>query len=162
MPPSHGGKGVPRDEAFACCISFRRAKPKTDGDCSSWSPSSDEFWKLPLPCPHHYFSPPSGERETNGQPVTCLERFGAHAHRGLLPGSELPPVGSEPSARAVSAKPCPLCLCPSASPQTLSSEQRNVYMERDCQGFKLHPLRNELSSYSLFVSFLKRLKCFLI
>lgn len=49
-----------------------------------------------------------------------------------------------------------------ASSETLSSEHRNVYMEGDCQGFKLHLLRNKLSSYSLFVSFLQRLKCFLI
>lgn len=40
-----------------------------------------------------------------------------------------------------------VCVCPSPSPpDPLSSEQRNVYMKRDCQGFKLHPLGNELSS----------------
>ena len=56
LPPSLGGKSVPRYEVFALymyCISLRWAEPKTDSSCSSWYPSSDEFWKFPLPCPHH-------------------------------------------------------------------------------------------------------------
>ena len=33
---------------------LQMAEPKTDSNCSSWYPSADEFWKLPLPCPQHY------------------------------------------------------------------------------------------------------------
>lgn len=99
-PPSLGGESIPRDEVFACRISFGRAEPKTDGNCSSWYPSSDEFWKLPLPCPHHDFPPLSGESEADGQLGTGLERIGAPTHRGTWehrwrwsPGSELPRSG---------------------------------------------------------------------
>lgn len=82
LPPPLGGESVPRDEVFARRISFGRAEPETDGNRSSWCPSPDEFWKLPLPCLHHDFPPLSGESGADGQPGTGLERTGAPAHRG--------------------------------------------------------------------------------
>lgn len=94
--------------------------------------------------------------------VTCLKWFGAHVHGRTLTKTA-PRFNAalkwNPSrlclARAVLMWPplektCFLfgvCVSPSTSPpDPLSSEQRNVYMNRDCQGFKLQPLRNELSS----------------
>lgn len=162
LPLSFGGKSVSRDEVFAC-------------ECAA-SPSEGQSQQLTVIAPAgilhqmNFGSFSSHVLSTLlsffsaiwriGSQQTTNDLFGAHAHRGIQTKIALRFYAALKwnirlcLPRAVLMWPLEktsflfgVCVCPSASPpDPLSSEQRNVYMKRDCQGFKLHPLRNELSS----------------